>query len=420
METKDRGNISEQPLFDFASNAYHNAKIKVIGIGGGGGNAVSAMMNYKIEGVEFIVCNTDSQALTRSKVPVKMQIGSSITRGLGAGANPEIGRKAAIEDTESISSMLEGSDMVFVTAGLGGGTGTGAAPIVASIAKNMGALTVGVVTKPFMFEGTKRMRYAEEGLEELAKSVDTLITIPNQRLMGIVDKTTSLMEAFGTADTVLCNAVKGISNLITVPGLVNLDFADVQTIMSEMGQALMGSGMSSGENRATEAAQKAIHSPLLEDTSIEGARGILINVTGGEDITLFEINEAATVVQKSAHPDANIIFGAVVDPALKDEMFVTVIATGFSHGVGTETNAKPSIAPQIKKPVEKIEVRSEAKPEVNSEVEEEKAEVVQMMGNVSKIPLKQNEEIKKSLVSLDLSEYADELDIPTFIRNQAD
>jgi cell division protein FtsZ len=316
--------------------------------------------------------------------------------------------------------MLEGSDMVFVTAGLGGGTGTGAAPIVASIAKNMGALTVGVVTKPFMFEGSKRMRYAEEGLEELAKSVDTLITIPNQRLMGIVDKTTSLMEAFATADTVLCNAVKGISNLITVPGLVNLDFADVQTIMSEMGQALMGSGVSSGENRATEAAQKAIHSPLLEDTSIEGARGILINVTGGEDLTLFEINEAATVVQKSAHPDANIIFGAVVDPALKDEMFVTVIATGFSHSAGMESCAKPPIASQVNKPVEKREVRSEAMPEMKPEVEEKKAEVMQTMGNVSKIPIKQHADIKKSLVSLDLSEYADELDIPTFIRNQAD
>lgn len=416
METKDMGTISEQPLFDFAGDAYHNAKIKVIGIGGGGGNAVSAMINYAIKGVEFIVCNTDSQALSRSKVSVKMQIGNSITRGLGAGANPEIGRKAAIEDTESITSMLEGSDMVFVTAGLGGGTGTGAAPIIASIAKNLGALTVGVVTKPFMFEGSKRMRYAEEGLEELGKSVDTLITIPNQRLMGIVDKNTSLMEAFGTADTVLCNAVKGISNLITVPGLVNLDFADVQTIMSEMGQALMGSGMSSGENRATEAAQKAIHSPLLEDTSIEGAKGILINVTAGEDVTLFEINEAATVVQKSAHPDANIIFGAVVDPALKNEMFVTVIATGFNHSAGMESNSKPYIAPQIKKPVEK----AEAKPEMKPEVEEKQAEAVQNTGNVSKIPVKQNEERKKSLVSLDLSEFADELDIPTFIRNQAD
>ena len=417
METKDKakGRIFEQPLFDFASDACHNAKIKVIGIGGGGGNAVSAMMNYAIEGVEFIVCNTDSQALTRSKVSVKMQIGSSITRGLGAGANPEIGRKSAIEDTESITSMLEGSDMVFVTAGLGGGTGTGAAPIIASIAKNLGALTVGVVTKPFMFEGSKRMRYAEEGLEELAKSVDTLITIPNQRLMGIVDKNTSLMEAFGTADTVLCDAVKGISNLITVPGLVNLDFADVQTIMSEMGQALMGSGMSSGENRATEAAQKAIHSPLLEDTSIEGARGILINVTGSEDLTLFEINEAAMVVQKSAHPEANIIFGAVVDPALKNEMYVTVIATGFANGAGMKSAAKPPAAAQIKKPLEKPEVKIEAKHE-----EEKKPEVMPETGNVTKIPVRQNEEKMKGLVSLDLSDYADELDIPTFIRNQAD
>ena len=412
METKDMGNISEQPLFDFAGDAYHNAKIKVIGIGGGGGNAVSAMISYAIKGVEFIVCNTDSQALSRSQVSVKMQIGNSITRGLGAGANPEIGRKAAIEDIADIKAQLSGSHMAFITAGMGGGTGTGAAPIIASIAKNLGALTVGVVTKPFMFEGSKRMRYAEEGLEELGKSVDTLITIPNQRLMGIVDKNTSLMEAFGTADTVLCNAVKGISNLITVPGLVNLDFADVQTIMSEMGQALMGSGMSSGENRATEAAQKAIHSPLLEDTSIEGARGILINVTAGEDVTLFEINEAATVVQKSAHPDANIIFGAVVEPSLKNEMFVTVIATGFNHGSGRESSSKPFAAPQIKKP----EVKTEMKPEV----EEKQAEVMRGAGNVSKIPVKQNDERKKSLVSLDLSEFADELDVPTYIRKQAD
>jgi cell division protein FtsZ len=408
MEIKNSREISEQPIFDFASDPYHNAKIKVIGIGGGGGNAVSAMMDYAIEGVEFIVCNTDSQALARSQVPVKVQIGGSITRGLGAGANPEIGRKAAMEDIEGISSILEGSDMVFITAGLGGGTGTGAAPIVASIAKNMGALTVGVVTKPFMFEGSKRMRYAENGLAELAKSVDTLITIPNQRLMGIVDKNTSLMDAFKTADTVLCNAVKGISNLITVPGLVNLDFADIQTIMSEMGPALMGSGMSSGENRATEAAQKAIHSPLLEDTSIEGARGILINVTGGDDLTLFEINEAAMVVQKSAHQDANIIFGAVIDPAVKNEMFVTVIATGFNHPAGMEAPPQTVAAPQLRKPP------------VKPEAKEEKPENKEKRRNVTRIPATRNEEKKKSLVSLDLRDFADELDIPTFIRNQAD
>ena len=414
MQTKIRTNISDKPLFDFASDAYHNAKIKVIGIGGGGGNAVSAMREYAIDGVEFIVCNTDAQALRRSQVPVKMQIGASITRGLGAGANPDIGRKAAMEDTDALSSMLEGSDMVFITAGLGGGTGTGAAPIVASIAKNMGALTVGVVTKPFMFEGTKRMRYAEEGLKELAKSVDTLITIPNQRLMGIVDKNTSLMAAFKTADTVLCNAVKGISNLITVPGLVNLDFADVQTIMSEMGPALMGSGVSSGENRATEAAQKAIHSPLLEDTSIEGARGILINVTGGEDLTLFEINEAASVVQKSAHKDANIIFGAVVEPAVKDELFVTVIATGFQQAARAESPPQPVAAPrQRRRPLIDPQVKEEP-------LENSAAGKKDFPEKVTRMPIMKVEERKKALVSLDLSDFSDELDIPTFIRNQAD
>ncbi|MEE8483625.1 MAG: cell division protein FtsZ [Nitrospinota bacterium] len=401
---------SEQPVFEFAKEENHNAKIKVMGVGGGGCNAVATMMGFNIEGVEFIVCNTDVQALNKSPVSVKLQIGGAITRGLGAGANPEIGRKAALEDTETITSMLEGCDMVFITAGMGGGTGTGAAPIIASIAKNMGALTVGVVTKPFSFEGARRARHSEEGLEELKKSVDTLITIPNQRLLGIVDKKTSLIEAFRLADTVLSSAVKGISNLITVPGLVNLDFADVQTIMSEMGQALMGSGTSSGENRAVDAAQKSIHSPLLEDTSIEGAMGVLINITGGENMTLHEINEAAMVIQKNAHENANVIFGAVIDPQMDDELQVTVIATGFDHTGEMGIDRSAPIA------------RHETPPTHNREKDDgDKKDGDDGKENVTKMPLNRGGgRERKPLVSLDLRDFTDELDIPTFIRNQAD
>ncbi len=401
---------SEQPVFEFAREENHSAKIKVIGVGGGGCNAVATMMGFNIEGVEFIVCNTDAQALNKSPVPVKLQVGGTVTRGLGAGANPEIGRKAALEDTETISSMLEGSDMVFITAGMGGGTGTGAAPVIASIAKEMGALTVGVVTKPFSFEGARRARQSEEGLEELKKSVDTLITIPNQRLLGIVDKKTSLMEAFRLADTVLSSAVKGISNLITVPGLVNLDFADVQTIMSEMGQALMGTGISNGENRAVDAAQKSIHSPLLEDTSIEGAMGVLINITGGENMTLHEINEAAMVIQKNAHENANVIFGAVIDPQMDDDLQVTVIATGFDHT--GEMGIDRSIPT----------ARHEMPPTQNREKEDaDKEDGDDGKQNVTQMPLNRGGgKERKPLVSLDLRDFTDELDIPTFIRNQAD
>ncbi len=401
MKKQKSSNSSSQPLFDFAKETNHNAKIKVIGCGGGGSNAVGAMMEYAIQGVEFIVANTDGQALSRSSVPVKLQLGKNLTRGLGAGANPDIGRKAAMEDKESVAAILEGSDMVFVTAGMGGGTGTGAAPIIASIARDMGALTVGVVTKPFQFEGSKRQRQAEEGLLELEKCTDTLITIPNQRLLGIVDKKTSMLEAFRVADTVLCNAVKGISNLITVPGLVNLDFADVQTIMSEMGQALMGSGMSVGENRAVEAAQKAIHSPLLEETSIEGARGILINITGGEELSLHEVSEAAMEVQKNAHPDANIIFGSVIDPTLDDEVMVTVIATGFS-----DASEKPEF--------NHAEVAA-TKPTGAKEIEEESVKDKSALSVVSSIKPE-----RKLSGRIDLSEFEDELDIPAFLRRQAD
>jgi cell division protein FtsZ len=305
------------------------AKIKVIGLGGGGGNAVNRMMEARFTGVELIVGNTDLQALRASPVPAKLQLGAKLTQGLGAGSNPEVGRDAAQEDPEQIKRLLQGADMVFITAGLGGGTGTGAAPVVAAIAKELGILTVAVVTKPFHFEGKRRMAQAEAGLDALRGVVDTLITIPNQRLLTAVERGTSLGDAFRVADSVLQQAVQGISDLILVPGLINLDFADVRTIMSGMGMAMMGTGIGRGENRAVDAAQKAVASPLLDDTSIAGARGVLINFTGGPDLTIHEVDEAAKVVHEAADDDANIIFGAVIDPDMEDEIRITVIATGF-------------------------------------------------------------------------------------------
>jgi cell division protein FtsZ len=321
---------TRRPLFEL--NAVEQAaKIKVIGLGGGGGNAVSRMMAAQFTGVDFIVANTDLQALRASPAPVRIQLGAKLTQGLGAGSNPEVGRGAALEDPEQITKLLEGADMVFITAGLGGGTGTGAAPVVASLAKDLGILTVAVVTKPFTFEGRKRMVQAEAGLESLRSVVDTLIAIPNQRLLSVVDRGTPLLDAFRVADSVLQQAVQGISDLILVPGLVNLDFADVRTIMSGMGLAMMGTGVGRGEHRALDAAQKAVASPLLDDTSIEGARGILINFTGGRDLSIHEVEEAARIVQEAAHEEANIIFGAVLDESLADEVRMTVIATGFSE-----------------------------------------------------------------------------------------
>lgn len=307
------------------------ARIKVLGVGGGGGNAVNRMLDARLRGIEFMACNTDLQALARCRAPVKLQLGKQITRGLGAGADPEIGRKAALEDTESLLEFLDGADMVFLTAGLGGGTGTGAAPIIASLAAEIGALTVAVVTKPFSFEGRRRMQLAEQGIVELRSAVDTVITIPNERLLSFVDRGTPLNEAFLIADDVLRQAVQGISDLITVPGEVNCDFADVRAIMSGMGMALMGTGLARGENRALEAAQRAIASPLLEDTSIQGAQGVLVNITGGPDLTLHEVAEAARAISECVDSDANIISGLVIDQELEDEMKVTVIATGFNY-----------------------------------------------------------------------------------------
>jgi cell division protein FtsZ len=360
------------------------ARIKVIGIGGGGSNAVNRMIEAGIEGIEFLVANTDLQALKRARAPIKIQLGSRLTKGLGAGADPGVGREAALEDTDKIIEVLEGADMVFVTTGLGGGTGTGAAPIIASLATELDALTVAVVTKPFHFEGRRRMQQADQGLRELRECVDTVITIPNERLLHTVDRGVSLSDSFRVADDVLRQAVQGISDLITVPGLINLDFADVKSIMQGMGMALMGAGRATGENRAIEATQQAISSPLLEEATIQGAKGVLINITGGPDLTLFEVNAASSIIRESADDDANIIFGAVIDETLTDEMKITVIATGFDKevvalGATAATTAMPAPQPRyIPRPSDDLPRPMMANPRV------------------------------------------DDLDVPTFIRKKAD
>ena len=318
------------------------ARIKVVGVGGGGSNAVNRMVAAGLDGVEFIITNTDLQALRLNAAPNKLQIGAKLTKGLGAGADPNVGRQAALEDTEKLIEALDGADMVFVTTGLGGGTGTGAAPVIASLASELGALTIAVVTKPFRFEGKKRQVQAERGLEELRECVDTVITIPNERLLATIARTTSLTDAFTSADDVLRQAIQGISDLILVPGLINLDFADVKTIMSGMGLAIMGTGLSEGDNRAMTAANAAISSPLLEDASVKGARGVIINVTGGNDLSLIEVSEASGIIQEAAHEDANIIFGAVVDPKMEGKVKITVIATGFDRAAATQTAAASS------------------------------------------------------------------------------
>ena len=337
-------------LLDFDVDIQDFTNIKVIGCGGGGSNAVNRMIVEGLKNVEFIAINTDKQALMLSHANQKIQIGEKLTRGLGAGANPEIGKKAAEESKDEISEAIKGADMVFITAGMGGGTGTGAAPVVAEIAKSMGILTVGVVTKPFPFEGRRRMKHADMGIENLKQRVDTLVIIPNERLLSMVDKKTTLLESFKLADDVLRQGVQGISDLITIPGLVNLDFADVRAVMIDKGLAHMGVGYASGDNRTQEAAKQAISSPLLE-TSIVGATGVLLNVTGGQDLGLLEINEAAEIVQEAADPDANIIFGAVIDETLKDEVRITVIATGFDEGVRTSQIVEEKVEPMVSEPV---------------------------------------------------------------------
>ena len=393
-------------MLEFVENNELTAKIKVIGIGGGGGNAVNTMIAAGLSGADFIAANTDAQALKANASSIKIQLGEQITRGLGAGANPEVGKKSALEDREKIREILEGSDMVFITAGLGGGTGTGAAPVIAQIAKEVGALTVAVVTKPFIFEGNRRMKQADEGLRELKAVVDTVITIPNQRLLAVAGKSTSMLDAFKKVDEVLLQAVKGISDLINVHGLINVDFADVKTIMSEMGMALMGTGMAEGENKALEAAQKAISSPLLEDIKIEGARGLLINVAGGKDMSIFEVNEAAEKIKSEAHPDANIIFGAVIDDTLGDKMMVTVIATGL----GSET-----------RPISLVSVNGSGASPVQINAANPENQQFPEAADISNKTESKTIYIDRFSDKEEEDDYESErYDIPTFMRKQAD
>ena len=370
-------------------NAHPGARIKVIGVGGGGGNAVDRMVAAGLQGIEFIAANTDAQALASSAAPVQLQIGAKLTRGLGAGADPTVGRQAALEDTDQLIGALDGADMVFVTTGLGGGTGTGAAPVIASLASELGALTVAVVTKPFGFEGKRRAEQAASGLVELRKCVDTVITIPNDRLLSTIDPTTSVTEAFVKADDVLRQAIQGISDLILTPGLINLDFADVKTIMSRQGLTIMGTGVADGNNRAVEAARRAVSSPLLEDVSVDGAHGIVVNVTGGEDLGLMEVSAAAAVIQEAAHEDANIIFGAVVDPTMDGEVKITVIATGFNE-VDDETGRPPATGDT---PVDLTmyagwnqEAPAEEEPAGAAQAEEEPAGELSQRPGVNRVP----------------------------------
>lgn len=405
-------------LLEFEEAGPLQAKIKVIGVGGGGGNALNTMIRSRLAGVEFVAINTDAQALEHNLAPQKVQLGTGLTRGLGCGANPDRGRAAALEDRERLRDLLAGSDMVFVTCGLGGGTGTGAAPVIAEAAREVGALTVAVVTKPFQFEGRVRSRHAESGMDELHRVVDTLITIPNHRLLALAGKETGITEAFKLADDVLFNAVRGISDLITVHGLINLDFADVRTIMNEMGMALMGTGIAQGENRACEAAHAAISSPLLEDVSIEGARGVLINITGGADMTLFEVNEASTLVQEAAHEDANIIFGAVIDEKVpENELRVTVIATGLDDGRERsprrgDRDGERERAPNV------MPLRREPEPAREPVTAAQGTEVPVQSEPLREAPRGQ-EELGLETDAEFVSPFDDELDVPAFMRKRA-
>ena len=387
----------------FSDDNQEGAKIKVIGVGGGGSNAVNRMIRAKLEGVEFIAANTDLQALKLSQAPVKLQLGAKLTKGLGAGANPDVGRKAALEDTDKIIEVLEGSDMIFITTGLGGGTGSGAAPVVASLASELGALTVAVVTKPFAFEGKRRMLQAEHALSELVGCVDTVIVIPNERLMDTVERGTSFFEAFRIADDILRQAVQGISDIITIPGIINRDFADVKTIMQGQGYAVMGTAVASGSNRAVDAANRAISSPLLEDNSIQGAQGILINVTGSTSLALHEVHEASSIIQKAAHENANIIFGAVMDEAMKDSVKITVIAAGFREITKKPLQSRPSYMPKSFKAAAGASGGSAREPESR-----------RMMEDAPTPPPAPARPIPEVV-----QESANDLDVPTFLRRQA-
>jgi cell division protein FtsZ len=385
------------------------ARIKVIGVGGGGQNAVNRMIEEGIDGVEFIAANSDAQALTLSKAPVRVRLGDKLTRGLGAGGDPEIGRKAAEESSDELYNVLKGADMVFVTAGMGGGTGTGAAPIVSQVAKECGALTIGVVTRPFTFEGGRRAQAAEMGIAKMKEHAHTLISIPNDRLLQIADKKSSLQDAFRMADDVLRQGIQGISELITVPGLINLDFADVKAIMSEGGAALMAVGRGSGEDRAKTAAEQAISSQLL-DITIDGARGVLFNVTGGPNLTLFEVNQAAAIIRETAHPDVNMIFGAVIDPEMGDEIRVTVIATGFERS-GVPRRALERLTSRTERPASRSNTSSASTPFTSSPLGIRPTESVNVNAD-----LKPNPESKTSTLPPTIN--SDDLDIPTFLRNR--
>ncbi|EDH3593464.1 cell division protein FtsZ [Listeria monocytogenes] len=387
-------------MLEFDTSSESLATIKVIGVGGGGNNAVNRMIEHGVQGVEFISVNTDAQALNLAKAETKLQIGTKLTRGLGAGAVPEIGKKAAEESREQIEEALKGSDMVFVTAGMGGGTGTGAAPVIAQIAKEMGALTVGVVTRPFGFEGPKRTKQALTGTEAMKEAVDTLIVIPNDRLLQIVDKNTPMLEAFREADNVLRQGVQGISDLIAVPGLINLDFADVKTIMTNRGSALMGIGIATGENRAAEAAKKAISSPLLE-TSVDGAKGVLMNITGGSNLSLYEVQEAAEIVSSASDEDVNMIFGSVINDELKDELIVTVIATGFDEEKQAQQQAQAN-----RRPNQSIQVNRS-----NYAVQDE-----QQNDYAQNAPQQANAPVHEQ--QAEPQQNSSDVDVPAFIRNR--
>jgi cell division protein FtsZ len=400
-------------MFEMDMNVDQIARIKVIGVGGGGNNAVNRMIEDGVQGVEFIAVNTDAQALNLSKAEIKMQIGTALTRGLGAGATPEIGRKAVEESKKQIEEVLEGADMVFVTAGMGGGTGTGAAPAIAQIAKKLGALTIGVVTRPFGFEGRKRALNAEGGIELMKEAVDTLIIVPNDRLLQIVDKKTPMVEAFRAADNVLRQGVQGISDLIAVPGLINLDFADVKTIMSYQGTAIMGIGVAKGEDRAVEAARKAISSPLLE-TSIDGAQGVLMNITGGSDLSLFEVQEAADIVASTTHQELNMIFGSSINENLNDEIMITVIATGFVDQESSSTNLRKEVleTQTRSRPNHHRKIRQEPVQEHSRNWQELEGQVYDNARQWVQHEERVQDKGKHSQQSEEL------LDIPTFLRNR--
>ena len=399
-------------LFEFDNLAEQKANLKLIGVGGAGGNAVNRMIQAGMGGVDFIVINTDAQDLDNNAAEHKIQIGKNLTKGLGAGARSEIGKDAMESDLEAVKSMLEGADMVFITAGMGGGTGTGAAPVVAQLARELGILTVGIVTLPFNFEGPKRMNRGLAGITELQKACDTVINIPNQKLMSIVDKSTTVVEAFKLADTILLHASKGISDLINVHGLINLDFADVETIMKNMGAAVMGTGTASGEERAVLAAQQAISSPLLDNASISGAQGVLVNITGGADLTLMEIDEATSIIFEEAGKDANIIFGAVIDPALTEEILVTVIATGFHRKAIVEEIHRPQAQQKGVTPTQtRVLAEQENVPLHQKEPEEEVA---------SQQPTLEKAKSPLFFDDTDPPIYGNDLEVPAFIRRQHD